>query len=237
MTCRNASARQPLFVLGAALLVSCSADSPKARMEASADSAASHPARPVVAPMSVDAASAEPSEPSWRDTLTPALDSLAPAYRQFASFLDYAVATRVPHVGMVDSLYSRGSFDELGIAEQDNDMRWLAASRILWVRTVSDTGQAMAVITTVARQTPESEEGSYAVQFGIRDDTANWKLVRDADDGRWKVDGDGWIRGSSRGQFTVLSLGRDLHWVAGSREQALATVDSIRLARGLELVR
>lgn len=94
MTCRNARAVQTLLVLGAALLVACSAESSKGQMQASADSAASHPATPVAAAAPVDTSLTEPSVPSWRDTLTPALDSLAPAYRQFASFLELAVATR-----------------------------------------------------------------------------------------------------------------------------------------------
>jgi hypothetical protein len=237
MTCRNASALQPLLLIGAAAFVACSAESPKAQLQASFDPAASRAASPAIA-TPVDTSATQPSAPGWWDMQTPSVDSLAPAYRHFASFLEVAVATDTSHGAMLDSLYSRGSFDELGIAERDDDVRWLAASRILSVRTEGDSGNAVAVITTVARQTPESEEGHYAVRFGIQDDTARWLLIRDVDDGHWKVDADGVIiNNGARDQFTVLALGRDIHWVMGSRQQALAAIDSIRVTRGLEVVR
>jgi hypothetical protein len=155
-------------------------------------------------------------------------DSLSPVYQQFAKFLTLAVATHVDHVGDADSVYTSGT--ELGIDEQYKEMRWLAASRILSVKSNGDTAHAVALITTVARQTDTGH--GYTASYGIREDTARWVLVRDAEDsGRWKVNGD------AAGGFGVWHIGRDITWVNGSRARALAAVDSIRRARGLELVR
>lgn len=155
-------------------------------------------------------------------------DSLAPAFQQFARFLSLAVASRVPHAGRVDSVYTSGT--DLGIDERDTDMRWVAASRILYVSTKGDTGRAAAVITEVARQVDDHD--GYRASYGIREDTAHWGLVRGVDtSGRWLVQGD-----AAEG-FGVFHIGRDIRWVVGSRSQALAAVDSIRRARGLPLVR
>ena len=156
------------------------------------------------------------------------VDTLSPAYQQLDRFLSLAVATRVPHVGRVDSVYTSGT--ELGIDEQYRAMRWIAASRILWVSTKGDSARAAAVITEVARQMDEGN--GYRAEYGIREDTAHWRLVRGVDSsGRWLVNGD------AQEGFGVLPIGRDIRWISGSRERALAAVDSIRTARGLPLVR
>ena len=47
-----------------------------------------------------------------------------------------------PHVGMFDSLYVSGV--NLGVDEMNDDMRWLAAYRILSLRTKGDSGWAAA---------------------------------------------------------------------------------------------
>jgi hypothetical protein len=158
------------------------------------------------------------------------IDTLALAYRQFAAFLTIATATRKPKMGVADSVYTPG---EIGIGEQDADMRWVAASRILSIKTEGDTGSAVAVITTVARQI-DNGNGVWLARYGIHEDTARWFLVRNAaTGGRWMVEGD------AAGGFGVFHIGRerDIKWVVGSRAKALAAVDSIRRARGLELVR
>lgn len=156
------------------------------------------------------------------------VDTLSPAYQQFSRFLSLAVATRVPHEGRTDSVYASGA--EPGIDEHDTDMRWVAASRILSVSTAGDSARATAVITEVAQQITDHD--IYRASFGIRDDTAHWRLVRDADsNGRWLVKGD------AEEGFGVFHVGRDIRWVVGSRAMALAAVDSIRRARGLPLVR
>ena len=227
---------QTLLVLGMGLGSACRPKPPQERLPANSAAVAEHPS-PVSASLPVDKLSAATRAASWLDIRTPALDSLTPAYQQFARFLELAVATRSDLRGL-DSIYYRGSLEDLGLTERDDDMRWLAASHIISVRTSGDSGNAVAVITTVAQQTPENEEGHYAVHFGIRDDTVHWLLVRTADTGRrWKIYGEGWMMGDPRDQFSVLHVGRDLHWVTGSREQAIAAVDSIRRARGLEIVR
>jgi len=233
MTTRIPPARlaQTLLVLSLGLVSACHPNQTQARMSASSPSIAQLPMLPV------DTPALQPHPTSSRNVPAPTLDSLASAYQQFASFLELAVATRKDLEGL-DSIYSRGSLEDLGLTERDEDMRWLAASRIISVRTSGDSGRAVALITTVARQVPESEEGHYAVRFEIQNDTAQWLIVRSADTGgRWKVYGEGWIVGHPRDQFSILPVGRDLHWVTGSRAQALAAVDSIRLARGLAIVR
>ena len=222
---------QTLLVLGAGLLMACSPDPAGARSRPTSASTTRRSTSSAVTSGARDTISPR----SWRDTLAPELDSLAPAYQQFAKFLDSTVATRTPSPEIA-SVYTIGT--DLGLDQRDLDSRWLATSRIVSVRSVGDSAHAVAVITTVARQVPETEEGHYAVRFGIRDDTAHWLLVRNAETGgNWKVDGDGWIGGDPPDQFTVLRLGHYIHWVVGSREQAIAAVDSIRRARGLEVVR
>jgi hypothetical protein len=132
-------------------------------------------------------------------------------------------------MGRIDSVYTRG--EELGIDERYEDMRWLAAYRIVSVETKNDTAQAAAVITVVARQTNDGHD-HYTARYGIRDDTARWVLVRESTaGGRWKVSGD------AVGGFGVAHIGRDIRWAEGSRAKALAAVDSIRRARGLPLLR
>ena len=165
-----------------------------------------------------------PTKPSSKATV----DTTSAQYRQFDRFLSLSVATRKPHVGMVDSVYTPGT--QLGVDEQYKDMRWLAAHRILSVVTAGDTARAAAILTTTARQIDMGDY--YCARYGIRDDTAHWVLVRSRDTrGRWMVNGD-----AAEG-FSVLPLGRDIRWGMGSRRKALAAVDSIRRARGLPLIR
>jgi hypothetical protein len=154
-------------------------------------------------------------------------DTLSLPYRQFAKFLSLAVATRTPYVSMVDSVYTSG---EMGIDERYREMRWVAAYQVLAVRREGKLAKAVAVITSVARQTDTGH--GYVARYGIRDDTAHWVLVRSADArGRWVVIGD-----AAEG-FGVFHIGRDVRWLTGSRATALAAVDSIRRARGLPVVR
>ena len=90
-------------------------------------------------------------------------------------------------------------------------------------------GRATAVITSVARQTDRGP--GWTASYGVRNDTAHWALTRGPEtDGRWMVCGD------SFEQFGVWHIGRTVKWLRGSKAQALAAVDSIRRARGLELV-
>jgi hypothetical protein len=155
-------------------------------------------------------------------------DSLSPAYRQLARFLSLAVATRVLHTGIADSVYTTGT--EPDINELYTDMRWVADFRILSVSTRGDSGRATAVVTDVARQV--EKRGTYEATYGIREDTAHWLLVRGLDStGRWLVNGD-----AAEG-FGVFHVGRQIRWVSGSRGKALAAVDSIRRARGFPLIR
>ena len=163
------------------------------------------------------------------DTAWVSADTLNEAYRQFAAYLSLAVATRRPHTNVLDSVYTAG--EELGVGEAENDMRWVAASRILSVRTMGDRAQGLAEITTVARQTSDTHD-HWTARYAIREDTARWSLVRSADTGgRWKVWGDAY------GGFGITQIGRDIVWAEGSRAQTLAAVDSIRRARRLELLR
>lgn len=155
-------------------------------------------------------------------------DTTSEPYKQFARFLWLAVATRAPGPGRVDSVYTHGT--DLGIDERYTDMRWVAAYRILSIWTAGDSGRAAAVITTVARQTDKGY--GWTARYGIRDDTAHWRLERSADTGgRWKV------RGDALDGFRVFRVGRDVKWLTGSPKKAFAAVDSIRRARGLPLVR
>jgi hypothetical protein len=151
-------------------------------------------------------------------------DTTASPYRQFATFLSLAIATRQPHLGMIDSVYTCG--DE----ESRDDMRWIAAYRILSVSVAGDSGRAAALITTVATQ--KNEGNGWRAKLGIREDTAHWELKRGAETGgRWMVCGDTYEH------FGVFHLGRDVKWARGSGVEAMAAVDSIRRARGLELLR
>jgi hypothetical protein len=163
------------------------------------------------------------------DTAWVSADSLNEAYRQFAAYLSLAVATRRPRTNVLDSVYTPG--EELGVGEAERDMRWVAASRILSVRTMGDRAQGLAEITTVARQTSDNHD-HWTARYGIREDTARWVLVRRASTGgRWKVSGDAY------GDFGITHIGRDIVWAEGSRAKALAAVDSIRRARRLDLLR
>jgi hypothetical protein len=129
---------------------------------------------------------------------------------------------------MFDSVYVSGI--NLGVDEMNDDMRWLAAYRIVSVRTKGDTGWATAIITSTARQKDDGRR--WTARYGIQEDTAHWVLLRSPDTrGSWMVWGD-----AAEG-FGVFHIGRDVHWVTGGRRQALAAVDSIRKARGLPLLR
>jgi hypothetical protein len=88
----------------------------------------------------------------------------------------------------------------------------------------------VALITSVARQTNENDVWTASTE--IREDTVHWALIRNTDtQGRWMVNGD-----AAEG-FGLFHIGRDVRWVRGSRVQALAAIDSIRRARGLEVLR
>jgi hypothetical protein len=209
----------PLYVfltLDAGIAAAC--DSRGAQVRRAADSA----------PVRTEAAAqAPPDTIASVDTFAVA-DPSTEAYRQFAAFLSLAVASREPHVGRTDSVYTRGT--EIGIEEQDAAMRWVADARILRVSTRGDSGRAVALITSVARQTNENDV--WMASTDTRDDTVHWALIRNADtQGRWMVNGD-----AAEG-FGVFHIGRDVRWVRGSRAQALAAIDSIRHLRGLELLR
>jgi hypothetical protein len=146
------------------------------------------------------------------------------AESQFIQFLSLAVATRVPRLGLVDSVYT---CDE---TEGRHDMKWVAAGRVLSVSTRGDSGRATAVITTVAHQTERSN--GYDARYRIHEDTAHWDLVRNIQTGgKWMVCGDA-LEG-----FGIFHIGRSVRWVQGSRAEALAAADSVRRARGLPILR
>ena len=160
---------------------------------------------------------------------------------QFTAFLDAAVATRVPWVGIFDGVHLRdtGEGDEWTIWEDFERRVWIADSRVLAVQVVGDTmADASALLTIVAdqHQDPDSAEARYIATVGVREDTAHWTMVRDPADsvvpGRWKV------RGDAHEGFGVFAVGRFIRWTGkGSERRALALVDSIRKARSLPLVR
>jgi hypothetical protein len=151
-------------------------------------------------------------------------DTATLARAQFEKFLSLAIATRQPHVGMIDSVYTCG--DE----ESRDDMRWIAAFRILSVSVAGDSGRAAAALTVVAIQ--KDGLSGWTARFGIREDTAHWELKRSAETGgRWMICGDTYEH------FGVFHLGRDVKWLRGSTSEAIAAVDSIRRARGLPIIR
>jgi hypothetical protein len=75
---------------------------------------------------------------------------------------------------------------ELGVDEMNDDMRWLAAYRIVSLRTRGDSSWARAVITSTARQ--KDDGYGWTARYGIREDAAHWMLVRSAEvGGAWMV--------------------------------------------------
>jgi hypothetical protein len=222
--------RARVKLLWAVSLVSCE---PNAQHGPEQQAALQSPARTAAVPESAAQIApcplCEPETATATDTVWVSADTLDEAYRQFAAYLSLAVATRRPHMNVLDTVYTAG--EELGVGEAENDMRWVAASRILSVRTMGDRAQGFAEITTVARQTSDTHD-HWTARYAIREDTARWSLVRSADTGgRWKVWGDAY------GGFGITQIGRDIVWAEGSRAKALAAVDSIRRARRLELLR
>lgn len=148
-----------------------------------------------------------------------------PPDSQLAHFLSLAIATRVPRVGRLDSVYTREE-------EEYNRVRWLADFKVIGVALRGDSALATAVITTVADQVDRGR--GWVATPRIETDTAHWQMARSRDgERRWLVCGDA-VEG-----FGVLMVGREVRWrpATASARTARAAVDSIRRARGLTIVR
>ena len=158
--------------------------------------------------------------------------------KQFERFLSTAIATRAQRLKMFDSVYTVSGESPNDTVydpcpEDFSDVRWLADYRVIAVNQKGDTAVVTAAITTVARQIADTVEGRYRVTPEIREDTAQWRMVRvSGPAGLWKICGD------ASEHFGVIMAGRQLLWPRGASAATLrATIDSLRQARGLRIIR
>jgi hypothetical protein len=155
---------------------------------------------------------------------------------QFARFLSLSIGTRTARLGMFDAVYTRigrgprpGEIEHIfgPCPEEFIESRWLADFRMISVSTRGDSGEAVARITTVARQ------DEVEARMQIEEDTARWRLIRSPETGhRWQVCGD------AKGGFSLFVDTPVVRWRnGGSSDIARGAIDSIRRARGLPLAR
>jgi hypothetical protein len=138
-------------------------------------------------------------------------------------FLSLAIATRG----------NRSSINEVWTCDEQlgyDDARWIADYLVLTTTTRGDSAFGTATLTTVASQVDKGK--GWVASLKTTEDTAHFVLLRDKANGKWRVCGD-----ASEG-FGVVMVGRDIQWQGGaSPAKAHAVIDSIRQARGLEIVR
>jgi len=163
------------------------------------------------------------------------------AESQFDRFLSLSIATREKNAVSAESVYTEGGIKVGGdvapcLAGDETVNRWLADYHVLSVSLRGDTAIASAAITTAVREDEEPDGRSFVATPLIQEDTARWMLVRGADThGKWMVCGPG---ASAQGLFGLFKVGRTIRWAnGGSARNATATIDSIRRARGLPVVR
>ena len=165
----------------------------------------------------------------------------APPDSQFVRFLSLAISTREIRREMFDAVYTRvgralapGEIEDIAgsCPEHWQEARWLADYRVLSVTTRGDSADAIAEITTVAREVADWPRRLAKVDIAV--DTAHWLLIRsDVTEGLWKVCGDA---EEGFGLFQVAPA--QVEWSNnGSVGRARAAVDSIRTARRLPLAR
>jgi len=156
------------------------------------------------------------------------------------AFLTLGIATRAPQGAALDSVYLRttGTGEEWTIWDDQDRRRWIADGRVVGISHYADSAIVSVALTVVADQEPnlESADAGYLATISVREDTARWVMVRDRENtsmpSRWKV------RGGALEGFSVLAFGRTIKWTTGGSEAiALGLVDSIRTARGLQVVR
>ncbi len=147
------------------------------------------------------------------------------ARSQFDRFLSTAIASRVQKIGMYESLYTCTD------REMADNVKWLADYKVLAVDTAAGNAVVTARVTVVANQVLDHD--FWSVRPTIEEFDAHWRMERDAETaGRWMVCGD------AVEQFGVFLIGRDVRWPPGTSAKAvIATIDSLRQARGLPIAR
>jgi hypothetical protein len=165
---------------------------------------------------------------STRHEVPPAINADS-AEVQLRRFLDLAVASRKPVIGMWTPVFTCNDPDH----EDRVRALWIADSKILSIRPKGDSMKAVVLLTSVV---DEADHGFFGWQkiLRVQDDTAHFTLARDsADGGTWKVCGE------ALEHFGIRILGSDATWFpkGASQAAAIATTDSIRKARGLSIVR
>jgi hypothetical protein len=159
---------------------------------------------------------------------------------QLTRFLSLSVATREKNLVYVDSVYTDGDIRVGGdvapcLAGDETVNRWLAASHVLSVTVQGDRADATAAITTAAREVEEPDGESFVVNPQIQEDTARWRLLKSGTSGKWMVCGPG---SHPKEIFGLFKVGRTIKWPnGGSQESVMSTIDSIRRARGLPVLR
>jgi hypothetical protein len=141
-------------------------------------------------------------------------------------FLSWSVPSRRPNSVNVNPIYACDEFEAL-----ENSV-WIADGRIDSIQVKGDTATARTRLTTVARQV--ASDTGHVATLAVEERTASFALVREG--GRWKVCANA-VDGTD-----VFSLGgpaSKTRWLpaGASGERAIAVIDSIRLARGLPLLR
>jgi hypothetical protein len=138
-------------------------------------------------------------------------------------FLSLAIATRE----------NRANINEVWTCDEQlgyDDTRWIADYLVLTTTTRGDSAFATTTVTTVARQIDMGK--GWVATLKTSEDTAHFILLRNKPDQQWRVCGD------AREGFGVVMVGRDIQWQAGaSPAKAHAVIDSVRQARGLEIIR
>lgn len=170
------------------------------------------------------------------------------AIAQVTSLLSLEVATRVPHLGMLDSVYITDTGDSNAASSEIYDhVRWLADGRVLGVDSASDsTRMVKAVITTVAdvvEGDTEDRDGvatsTFRATLKTQEDTVYFLVVRGSySRNKWMVLGSPRLGPEGNGFGFNTGL-KNVRWapVGASPERARSIVDSIRQARGLPLVK